>query len=315
MNSKLHFAHITDIHLSEREQSWGTTAEIAPRLLRECIAHLNALADIDFVLITGDVLDIATPGEARTFLEIIDELNKPWHFLPGNHDGFIDPNHPNALKPHQAVALIDPRLAEPPPMPQRAYWSRPIAPGVQLIALDTRLADDWSGVVAQPQIDWLSEQLEAHQEDHIVVATHHPLHRLGPHNTRGRLHKFICSNGADVEKVLDRYPNVNLVVSGHHHANYLEMVERGDVKRLHMVTASLSAYPCSYRTIRLEETGEGWRVDIQTHSTADADILQATYELASAGGIAHDFDPDDPTAWPTFCAGRREDLSFSGLLP
>lgn len=315
VNTKLHFAHVTDIHLSERQHSWGTIAEIAPRLMRECIAHLNALADLDFVLITGDVLDIASPGEAKTFLEIIASLNKPWHFVPGNHDGFIDPHYPDALKPHQAVALLDPRLADPPPVPQRAFWIRAVAPGVQLIALDTRLADDWSGVVAQPQIDWLEKQLKAHRGNRVIIATHHPLHRLGPHNTRGRLHKFICSNGANVEAVLDRYPNVGLVVSGHHHANHLSLVDHGNVKRLRVVTAALSGYPCSYRTIRLAESGDGWRIDIQTHSTADADILQSTFQLASTANISQEFSPKDPTAWPTFCAGRPEDLSYSGLLP
>lgn len=315
VNAKLHFAHVTDIHLTEREHSWGTIADLAPRLMRECIAHLNSLPDLDFVLITGDVLDIASPGEARTFLEIVAQLNKPWHFVPGNHDGFIDPLNPTALKPHQAVALLDPRLADPPPVPQRAFWSRTVAPGVQLIALDTRLADDWSGVVAQPQIEWLDAQLQAHRDDQVIIATHHPLRRLGPHNTRGRLHKFICSNGADVEAVLDRYPNVGLVVSGHHHANHLRLVERGEVKRLHVVTAALSGYPCSYRTIQLAESGGSWRLDIQTHSTADADMLQSTHQLASTAAMAHDFDPNDPTAWPAFCAGRSEDLSYSGLLP
>jgi Icc protein len=315
MNCKLCFAHLTDTHLSEREHSWGTMTGLAPHLMRECIAHLNALSTLDFALITGDVLDVASPGEARTFLEIIAQLNKPWHFVPGNHDGFIDPNYPSALKPHQAVALLDPRLANPPPVPQRAYWSRSIAPGVQLIALDTRLADDWSGVVAQPQLEWLAQQLEAHRDERVIVATHHPLHRLGPHNTRGRLHKFICSNGSDVEAILDRYPNVGLVISGHHHANYLRLVEHERVKRLHIVTASLSGYPCSYRTIHLEESQNGWQVDIQTHSTADADMLQSTYQLATTSTIAHEFNPDDATAWPAFCAGRPEDLSYSGLLP
>lgn len=315
MNPTLNFAHVTDIHLSEREHSGGIIVGLAPRLMRECIAHLNALDDLDFVLITGDVLDIASPGEARTFLEIIGGLNKPWHLLPGNHDGFIDPNYPDALRPHQAVALLDPRLADPPPVPQRAFWSRTLAPGVQLIALDTRLADDWSGVVTQPQIDWLEAQLEVHRGEQVIVATHHPLHRLGPHNTRGRLHKFICSNGADVEAVLDRYPNAGLVVSGHHHTNHLSLVDHGRGERLRIVTAALSSYPCSYRTIRLAASGDGWRVDIQTHSTADADVLQSTFQMASTAAIAQEFNPKDPTAWPTFCAGRPEDLSYSGLLP
>lgn len=311
MNDKLSFAHVTDIHFSERDHTWGTVGGLAPRLMHECVAHLNTLSDLDFVLITGDVMDIASPAEAKAFLGIIAGLNKPWHFVPGNHDGFIDPNYPDALKPQDAVALLDPRLADPPPVPQHAFWSRTAVPGVQLIALDTRIADDWSGVIEPLQIDWLEKQLEAHRDDLVVVITHHPLHRLGPHNTRGRLHKFICSNGADVEAVLDRYPNVRLVVSGHHHANHLSLAGH----RMRVVTAALTGYSCSYRTISLAPSGNSWQVDIRTHSTADAGMLQSTYQIALAAALGHDFDPNDPAAWPAFCAGRPEDISYSGLLP
>ena len=260
MTKLLHFAHITDIHISGRDEADGLSASLASRLMRRCVAHLNTLSDLDFVLITGDVLDIASAAELDMFLELLQELRKPWHFVPGNHDGFIDPQYPSALKPREAAARIDPRLAEPAPDVQNAYWNRSLSPGVQLIALDTRIADDWAGTIEQAQIDWLQEQLATCQEDLVVVAAHHPLHQLGPHNTRGLLRKFICSNGAAIEAVLDRYPNVRLVISGHHHTNHLSLIDDGNVQRLRVVTAALGGYPCSYRTFRLQRQETGWQV-------------------------------------------------------
>jgi Icc protein len=310
----VHFAHITDIHLSAREQPGSDGTLIAPRLMRECMAHLNTLPDLDFVLFTGDVLDIADQVELEMFLEIAGSLHKPWHFIPGNHDGFIDPAYPHALKPHEVVSRIDPRLSDPLPAVQQAFWSRQAAPGIQLVALDTRLADDWAGVVSQEQIEWLRGQLEAHRSDLVIVATHHPLHALGPHNTRGRLHKFICSNGTEIEAVLDQYPNVRLVISGHHHASHLSWDGGDGARRLRIVTAALSSYPCSYRTVRLEKQAESWQIAVQTHSTASQNILQETYQRATELAIAHEFAPDDPHAWPTFCAGRPEDRHLSSSL-
>ena len=42
----LHFAHLTDIHLSAREESWGTLSSLAEHLLAETINHLNTLPDL-----------------------------------------------------------------------------------------------------------------------------------------------------------------------------------------------------------------------------------------------------------------------------
>ncbi|MBN1313108.1 MAG: metallophosphoesterase [Anaerolineae bacterium] len=314
MIDSLRFAHVTDIHISERDTSGKPSDSLAACLMRECVAHLNDLSDLDFVLITGDVLDVASIAELDTFLEILEDLHKPWHFVPGNHDGFIDPRHPGALKPHEAVMRVDPRMTKPVPVVQQAFWSRQLSPGVQLIALDTRIADDWAGEIGQAQIDWLRGQSEAHQEDMVIVATHHPLHPLGPHNTRGILHKFICANGCEVEAVLDCHPNVKMVISGHHHTNHLSLVDNDGWQRLRVVTAALGAYPCSYRTIRLERQVSGWRVDIQTHCAADEAMLQMAHERAKASGIAREFDPDSPAAWAAFCEGRPEDLVFHGCL-
>ncbi|MBN1430590.1 MAG: metallophosphoesterase [Anaerolineae bacterium] len=314
MSDSLYFAHVTDIHISERESQGDPSASLAACLMRECITHLNALPDLDFVLITGDVMDVAGVAERDAFLEILDTLRKPWHFVPGNHDGFIDPFHPNALKPHEAVARIDPRLADPVPAAQKACWSRSVSPGVQLIALDTRIADDWAGEVEPAQLDWLREQIEAHQDAVIIIATHHPLHQLGPHNNRGRLHKFICSNGAEVEAVLDQYPNVKLVISGHHHTNHLSLVNNDNGQRLRVVTSALGDYSCSHRAIRLEKREAGWRVCIQTHQTDDVDMLQTMRRRAATTGIAREFDPNNLAAWATFCEGRPHDLNYDGYL-
>ncbi len=210
--------------------------------------------------------------------------------------------------------LIDPRLGrERVPQAQRSYWSRSARPGVQLIGLDSRLAEDWSGTIDAQQFGWLEGQLESHTADLIILAVHHPLHALGPHNLRGRFPKFICDNGAQVEALLDRHPNVKVVLSGHHHANHLSLANGG--RRLHVCTTALSGYRCLYRTIRLTQVSGGWRAQVASHNIGDAATHQVAYQAAQQNGLAREFDPADPAAWPDFCAGRPEDLTFDAVLP
>src|SRR5262245_43161564 len=106
------FAHITDVHISDRDHSWGTVVAQAPQLLQTPSQYVNQIDDFDFVYVTGDVLDTGTRTEAEAYNRIVATLHKPWHFIPGNHDGYIDPGHPEALRPEEAIMLIDPRMGD-----------------------------------------------------------------------------------------------------------------------------------------------------------------------------------------------------------
>jgi 3',5'-cyclic AMP phosphodiesterase CpdA len=312
MATSIAFAQITDIHISERNQPFSTVSSLAPQLLADAVNLINGMADLDFVMITGDVIDTASRKEVEQYNQIIATLDKPWHFIPGNHDGFVDPNFPEAFLPDEAVTLIDPRMAEPTPYAQHGWWSRPVADGVQLVGLDSRLAEDWSGVVSEEQLEWLRSELDRHLSDLVILAVHHPLHALGEHNFRGRFPKFICTNGAEVEALLDEYPNVKIVLSGHHHANHISLANGQG--RLHICTAALSGYQCVFRIVRLTHSDDGWHALVQTHSTAQPEDLKRAYEVALADHMAQEYNPENPSAWVDFCAGRPEDLSFDGIL-
>ena len=263
----VYFAHLTDIHISDSDESWGPLATQAESILRNTFARLDVIPDLDFVLISGDVLDNATQAEVAVFTGALRTLGKPWHYIPGNHDGFYDPEKPGAYAPHEAVPQIDPRMASPVPHAQEARWSREVKPGVQLIGLDSRLPDDWAGEVNAGQMAWLKAELDAAREKLVILTVHHPLHPLHPRDNIGWFTKFFASNGEEVERLLDGYPNVRLVLSGHHHAHRL-ICRPG---RLHLNTAALTGYPCLYRLVRISEADGGWHVEATTEHAAEED--------------------------------------------
>lgn len=310
MPRSLTFAQLTDIHISQSAESWASLGPLAETLFARAIDELNAMPGLDFVLITGDVLDGATPAELARFRELIACLEKPWHFIPGNHDGYYDPLEPQALPPHEAVAGIDPRLADPPPVAQQARWSRTVAEGVQLIGLDSRMADDWNGVVGPEQLDWLRAELAAHRDELVVVAVHHPLHELTQLDALPLWSNFICDNGAEVEALLGAFPAVKMVLAGHHHVSQIRMREG----ILHVYTAALSSYPCVYRLVTLNEAEGGWQARIETRSPADAAQRALALEHMMASEMARRFDAGDRMAWPRFAAGEAEDRAFEGPL-
>lgn len=312
MSRTLRFAQLTDVHLNAANSSWRLPGSLPERLFTRTVDELNAHDDLDFVLITGDVLNGGSADEVARFREIIGKLEKPWHFIPGNHDGFYDPNYPNPLPPQEAVSRIDPRMAQPEPIPQHARWSRTAADGVQLIGLESRIADDWNGVINAEQMDWLRGELAAHQgDDLIIVAVHHPLHNLTPLNEKEPWSNFICDNGPAVEALFDEVPAVKLVLSGHHHAS--QIVQRAN-GRLHVTTAPLTRYPCVWRDIRLTESGDSWSAHVETRSPATAGECWLALEKLKAGKTAKRYASDAQSAWAEFVRGRPEDRAFEVAL-
>lgn len=71
------FAHVTDTHVG------GSTG--ADDLIRT-VEDINQMADIDFVILSGDVTEFGSEKELLEAKSILGKLNKPCYVTPGNHD-------------------------------------------------------------------------------------------------------------------------------------------------------------------------------------------------------------------------------------
>ncbi|MGF7218371.1 outer membrane protein assembly factor BamB/Icc-related predicted phosphoesterase [Spirosoma lacussanchae] len=74
----IRFAFVTDTHV-------GAPATAAEDLQRT-VSDINALPDLDFVVITGDITDFGTEQELNQVKQILDKLTRKWYLFPGNHD-------------------------------------------------------------------------------------------------------------------------------------------------------------------------------------------------------------------------------------
>jgi outer membrane protein assembly factor BamB/predicted phosphohydrolase len=71
------FAFLADTHI-------GTA--IGANDLRNSVRDINEQDDIDFVILAGDATEYDLAGELDTVKKIMDELNVPYHIIPGNHE-------------------------------------------------------------------------------------------------------------------------------------------------------------------------------------------------------------------------------------
>ncbi|MGB0694078.1 MAG: phosphodiesterase [Rhodospirillaceae bacterium] len=212
---------ITDTHIT------GLDPQGQPRLaygkvdtyaaLKRAVAHINASQDrfggIDAVIATGDLVDLGSAEEYRSFREIVAPLAPPLLLLPGNHD---DPSTLRAAFPEASYL--------PAKGPFLDYTVQIGA--VQVIGLDTTVYGKSFGRLEPEQLDWLTASLEASKDRPSLVFLHHPPFDTGiAHMDAQRLR-----NGEALLERLAGFDQLRLVAAGHVHRT---------------ITATVSGIPCA----------------------------------------------------------------------
>ena len=71
------FGWITDLHVGTDKGAAGLSA---------IVKDINARNAVKFVLITGDIAERGYSSQLDEAKTILDQLNVPYHIIPGNHD-------------------------------------------------------------------------------------------------------------------------------------------------------------------------------------------------------------------------------------
>ncbi len=263
----LHFVQLSDIHIGLGENHHEVLCAQSADFLAKVVADVNRLPNLDFLLITGDTADTAQPQEFARFQAIMSGLIKPYYLVPGNHDrkatGWSRQEFAQRFNPQIALRPTDPQA-------QVGYWSMAVHPKIQLIGLDSIRDEDWGGIISPPQFSWLKNELDSHTDKLVILSVHHPFHSLAPVDNHPTYRLFVCDNGAEMLSLLDQYPQVKLVLTGHHHQTKTDWLGA----RLHLACPGLGVFPCAYRTIRLhQQADKTWQIDWQTHMAVDEATL------------------------------------------
>ena len=182
------FALLTDTHISNSNPQ-------PLEDLQRSVADINALPDVDFVIVSGDLTESGDHRALETVKGELDKLRVPYYATSGNHEttwsesGVMDFSRVFGSNrfafTHDSTFFI-------------GFNSGPVI----------RMAD---GHVPPQDIAWLQGQLDSvanHGNSKIIVVTHYPLQNGD------------VDNWFDVTDVLRRY-NVQCIIGGHYHRNLL----------------------------------------------------------------------------------------------
>jgi 3',5'-cyclic AMP phosphodiesterase CpdA len=245
-------AHISDVHLplTLRPRVLETISKRGLGLInwhwRRRHEHraevLDALLDDlsgqhpDHVAVTGDLVNIALPGEFVAGRDLLRRIGPPAQisFVPGNHDAYV-----RACLPHGAAAWAE-NIASDPDVADRTApfpFLRRRGP-LALIGLSTAVPTGplmATGRLGDDQLRRFDRLLEATGEDPAfrVVLIHHPPTR----HPGDRLKRLL--DAASFREILRRR-GADLVLHGHIHVNSLVWLEgpRGPIPVVGVPSAS-----------------------------------------------------------------------------
>jgi predicted MPP superfamily phosphohydrolase len=251
------FGVISDLHITLPHTIWDGPnrlhlVEVSIPVFEAILERLAGM-DLDFLLLPGDLTQHGEPENHAWVVDRLRQLPYPVYVIPGNHD------IPTLEADHQSVGYAEfPSLYREFGYQQtdRHYYSQLIQPGLRLIALNSNTFDASGtqvGRIDPAQMRWLSDTLDAVQDEYVIVMVHHNVIEHMPGQAQDPLGKrYILENADEFRRVL-RSAGVQLVFTGHLHIQ--NIAQQGDLYDI--TTGSLVSYPHPYRVMQFATDGLG----------------------------------------------------------
>jgi 3',5'-cyclic AMP phosphodiesterase CpdA len=200
---------VSDVHITVNTNSVNNSRDLTKSILylKRAVKELNS-SDSSFVVFSGDVVQRANKYPLVMFAKIINDLNKPYYVIPGNHDlekfSGIDNkeffrlmNKFSHNKTRRAPAVI-----------------RKSGKTVFIVMNSVNeLIPGSKGYFKESELMWLDKKLNKYKNKNVVIIQHYPL--IEPY--KNETHKTYESES--YLKLLQQHKNVIAIISGHYHAD------------------------------------------------------------------------------------------------
>lgn len=271
-SASLKFVQLSDVHFLENgaNTAFKMVGE-TPRLLDDAVNQINEQNDLDFVMITGDLIDKGLEKELSAALTHVNNLRYPWYFAFGNHDrcvgGYLD------------TKLFMDKLKDANPNYKfnKSYYAFTPKKGYRVIVLDDIITNEVTsqGFVDEEQYQWLNKELNKASKDVVLIFMHVPLiEPFASPNHRLR-------NAAKVMSLIESYKNPIGVFQGHYHA--ARIIQHDNV--IYVNSPSLVSYPNAFRMVNVTNYKDRVTFEFSWFETREKTIQKMAKLLVLAGMI------------------------------
>ena len=274
------FAWISDTHLYPR----SLNTRFVDKTVRAVHDVQTMDPPADFLIFGGDLAQLGAVEELELGVELLKEVTIPKHYIPGEHDWYLDMGKKwmelfgkrNWSFDHKGVRFIGLDTVGHGP----DYWTaKNMTPEERMghmSALDGTVAGPWAGV-GREQLDWMEKTLADWGKDKpVIIFSHNPLYEYYPP------WNFWVRDWREVNEVLKPYTKVTNI---HGHVHQVLYNEIGTMRSIGMLATS---WPWPYAPegvpkltkpmIRVDPgdpfDGVGWgKIDVAASDAVEAEYM------------------------------------------
>ncbi len=199
-------AQLSDLHIkADRRKAYGIVDTAA--FLERAVTQLLASPKLpDAIVLTGDLVDQGSPDDYALLRELLAPLQRsasqmPCFLVAGNHD---ESTALRAAFPEHRYLASEASFA---------HYAIDLTVGaLRLIALDTTIPRQGSGMLCAERLRWLDAQLTANPTP-TLIAMHHPPFVTGI----SHMDELGLANRDEFEKLVARHTHVKRIICGHLH--------------------------------------------------------------------------------------------------
>jgi Icc protein len=260
--SPLLIAQLSDTHLFADEQQTLVGLPTA-RSLQAVLEQLQTLQpQPDLLLLTGDLSQDETKASYQQLHTLIAPLNIPTYWLPGNHD---------------QIEIMQQVLDTPPLSTQKSFQQG----GWNFILLNSAVPGCVYGQLSAEDLAGLEQQLQTLGDRPTLLALHHPPLPIAS----DWMDDINLHNAAALFAVLERHPQVKLVLFGHIHQEFDQLYQ--GVRYLGAPSTCVQFKPKS-RSFAVDELKPGFRLlTLYADGTFTTDVKRVScihqLDLAATG--------------------------------
>ena len=276
---KAKFAVITDTHMALYGVDEMKMGASSCKIVENTVKALNEVPDLDFVVVTGDLLLDGEPWNLDLMKAYLDDLRVPYYVVCGNHD-FAPASQAKAGKsPYVGVnkAAVIWTFQGHGYRGADSWWGVDPLPGLHLIGLDANVPIHWGGHMPLSEMNWLDRELYANRDKvNMVVCHHNFVAWCKDDEFGGKFDKFQVDNAPDVRKTFEKnVPSLQVVITGHRHIGLRHQNVNGVN---YVVCPAAVSYPNQYTIFTLTPTSLSFEtrwvpVEKEIIETAKANLL------------------------------------------
>jgi len=271
---------LPDTHVSfKNEDDWILYKESFV-IFQDVIKNLKTVPDLSYVIFGGDLADNTdnTLEDLSLFLDTLDDINFDYYAILGDREADLkaDFSKQHFCSEFRQNGFNNPNIT---------YWAQQPSDKLLFIGLDTSIENEFKGKIPQEELNWLDYILKSNPDKFTVIFMHHPaVATTQADNTVWK--NFILENSDEFINLINKYPQVKLVFSGHHHNYSVKNLNN----KLYVSMPSIATYPDSYKIIKVYSD----KIEIENQDISFKQIIKKSKNLLIKTQYAQQYNEKKP---------------------